>query len=110
MGTTTTSRRRGEGRRSRTAPSQNDLARRIREALLLLGGEAHRATVIAAVAREFGMDDRHIPDDLAAAMIVSFEETWKDETARAAYGFHLRFGEGSHRWGVLRDVAPANSN
>lgn len=77
---------------------------------MLLGGEAHRDTVIAFVAREFGMDDRHIPDDLTAAMILSFEQAWKDEAARAAYGFHLRFGEGSHRWGLRIHETAANSH
>jgi hypothetical protein len=36
-------------------------------------------------------------------LICSFEENWRDERRRAAYGFHLPFGEGSHRWGILRE-------
>jgi hypothetical protein len=76
------------------------LAKRVREALLSLGGEAHPAMVIEAVARNLGHDVRQIPEELQAELIVSFEETWRDERKRAAYGFHLPFGEGSHRWGV----------
>lgn len=79
------------------------LAKRVREALLLLGGEAHRAMVIETVARKLGHDTRQIPEDLQAALICSFEENWRDERRRAAYGFHLPFGEGSHRWGVVRE-------
>ena len=81
------------------------LAKRVREALLLLGGEAHRALVIEQVARHLGHDVRQIPEDLQSALILSFEENWRDERRRAAYGFHLPFGEGSHRWGVRPEPA-----
>ena len=76
------------------------LAKRVREALLSLGGEAHRAMVIQSVAKQLGHDTRQIPEELQAALICSFEENWRDERRRAAYGFHLPFGEGSHRWGL----------
>jgi hypothetical protein len=76
------------------------LAKRVREALLSLGGEAHRAMVIELVARKLGHDARQIPEDLHTAVILSFEDNWRDERRRAAYGFHLPFGEGSHRWSV----------
>ena len=76
------------------------LAKRVREALLSLGGEAHRAMVIEHVARKLGHDVRQIPEDLETAVIMSFEQNWRDERRRAAYGFHLPFGEGSHRWGI----------
>ena len=81
------------------------LAKRVREALLMLGGEAHRAMVIETVAKKLGHDTRHVPEDLRAALICSFEENWRDERRRATYGFHLPFGEGSHRWAVLREEA-----
>ncbi|WP_297697100.1 hypothetical protein [Phenylobacterium sp.] len=81
------------------------LAKRVREVLLALGGEAHRALVIEQVARSMGHDVRQIPEELQAALIVTFEETWRDERRRAAYGFHLPFGEGSHRWGVRPEPA-----
>jgi hypothetical protein len=35
-------------------------------------------------------------------VIRSFEQAWRDEARRAALGFHLRFGEGSHRWGLAK--------
>jgi predicted transcriptional regulator len=76
------------------------ICKRVREVLLALGGEAHRSIVIEQVARRMGHDVRQIPEELSAEVIVSFEETWRDERKRAAYGFHLPFGEGSHRWGV----------
>ena len=76
------------------------LCKRVREVLLSFGGEAHRSIVIEQVARNLGHDVRQIPEELAAEVIVSFEATWRDERKRAAYGFHLPFGEGSHRWGV----------
>jgi len=82
------------------------LAKRVREVLLSLGGEAHRAMVIEQVARSLGHDVRQIPEELQAALISSFEENWRDERRRAAYGFHLPFGEGSHRWGVRTLHAP----
>jgi type I restriction enzyme M protein len=40
------------------------LAKRVREALLSLGGEAHRAMVIEQVAKKLGHDTRQIPEDL----------------------------------------------
>ena len=43
---------------------------------------------------------RTIPDELQTAMILAFEQVWRDEEQRAAYGFYLRFGEGSHRWAL----------
>jgi hypothetical protein len=88
-------------------PAKTDpvLAKRVREALLMLGGEAHRAMVIEQVAMKLGHDVRKIPKDLQAALIHSFEENWKDERRRAAYGFHLPFGEGSHRWGIRGEYA-----
>jgi hypothetical protein len=76
------------------------LAKRVREVLLALGGEAHRGLVIEQVARTLGHDVRQIPEELHAALILTFEENWRDERRRAAYGFHLPFGEGSHRWGL----------
>lgn len=84
----------------RPARANQTLAKRVREVLLALGGEAHRGLVIEQVARALGHDVRQIPDELHAALIHSFEENWRDERRRAAYGFHLPFGEGSHRWGV----------
>jgi hypothetical protein len=81
------------------------LAKRVREALLSLGGEAHRAMVIEMVAKKLGHDARQIPEDLQAALILSFEDNWRDENRRAAFGFHLPFGEGSHRWGVRPEGA-----
>jgi len=82
------------------AKGKQTLAKRVREVLLSLGGEAHRGLVIEQVARQLGHDVRQIPDDLHEALVRAFEENWKDERRRAAYGFHLPFGEGSHRWGV----------
>lgn len=87
-------------RKAAPRPTTDNLVERIRETLLFLGGEAHRRDVIANVARDIGVDVKNIPEDLENAMIISFEETWRDETRRATYGFHLRFGEGSHRWGL----------
>ena len=83
------------------------LCKRVREALLSLGGEAHRSMVIQQVAKSLGHDVRQIPDELEAEVIVSFEETWRDERKRATYGFHLPFGEGSHRWGVRIEALAA---
>ena len=79
------------------------LCKRVREALLSLGGEAHRTIVIEQVARTLGHDVRQIPEELQLQVIVSFEQTWRDEHKRAAYGFHLPFGEGSHRWSVRQN-------
>ena len=84
----------------RPAKVKPTLCKRVREVLLSLGGEAHRSMVIEQVARKLGHDVRQIPEDLYAEVIVSFEATWRDERKRAAYGFHLPFGEGSHRWGL----------
>ena len=89
------------------AKVKQTLCKRVREALLSLGGEAHRTMVIEQVARKLGHDVRQIPEELQLQVIVSFEQTWRDERKRAAYGFHLPFGEGSHRWGVRSDEALA---
>ena len=83
------------------------LCRHVRKALLSLGGEAHRSMVIEQVARNLGHDVRQIPVDLEMEVIVSFETTWRNERQRAAFGFHLPFGEGSHRWGIVREDALA---
>lgn len=87
------------------ARGNQTLAKRVREALLSLGGEAHRAMVIQQVAKALGHDVRQIPEDLEEALIMSFDQNWRDERRRATYGFHLPFGEGSHRWAVLREEA-----
>jgi hypothetical protein len=92
----------------RPARGNQTLAKRVREALLALGGEAHRAMVIETVAKKLGHDTRQIPEDLQASLILSFEENWRDERRRATYGFHLPFGEGSHRWGVVREQTYAH--
>jgi hypothetical protein len=76
------------------------LAKRVREVLLALGGEAHRGLVIEQVARSLGHNVHEIPEELHTRLIHTFEENWRDERRRAAYGFHLPFGEGSHRWSV----------
>ncbi len=82
------------------ARANQTLAKRVREVLLALGGEAHRGLVIEQVARSLGHDVKQIPEDLHAALILTFEENWRDERRRAAYGVHLPFGEGAHRWSV----------
>ena len=82
------------------AGPKSNLAKRVREVLLSLGGEAHRGMVIEQVARSLGHDVRQIPQELQNALICCFEDAWRDERRRAQYGFHLPFGEGSHRWGV----------
>jgi len=87
-------------RKTAKRPTTEHLVERIRETLLYFGGEAHRRDVILNVAREIGVDVKNIPEELENAVILSFEETWRDEARRAMYGFHLRFGEGSHRWGL----------
>lgn len=87
-------------RKGAQRPTRENLVERIRETLLYFGGEAHRRDVIVSVAREIGVDVKNIPEDLEHQMIISFEEAWRDEARRALYGFHLRFGEGSHRWGL----------
>lgn len=89
----------------RPARGNQTLAKRVREALLSLGGEAHRAMVIEQVAKGLGHDVRYIPEDLQEALIVSFDKAYRDERKRAEFGFHLPFGEGSHRWAVLREEA-----
>lgn len=85
---------------SRPRPMADAMARRIRDTLLLFGGEAHRSEVIAQLARERGLDVRHIPPELEREVISTFERAWRDEAQRDALGFHLKFGEGSHRWAV----------
>ncbi|HEY3695763.1 hypothetical protein [Phenylobacterium sp.] len=88
-------------RRARRQPRRrHDLAKCIRETLLALGGEAHRKTVIEQLAREFGLDPRHAPAELEISVIRAYEAVLHDEVQRAAFGFHLPFGAGSHRWGV----------
>ena len=92
-----------EGVGKKAARANPALAKRVRDALLSLGGEAHRAVVIQQVAKGLGHDVRQIPEDLQEALIRSFDMAWRDERKRAAYGFHLPFGEGSHRWALLRE-------
>lgn len=81
-------------------PARERMVDRIREVLLHFGGEAHRRDVIVHMAKQAGLDVRNIPEDLESQVIQSFEEAWRDEQRRAAHGLILRFGEGSHRWGV----------
>jgi hypothetical protein len=103
MGTLAQPRQNSASRTRKSPRREQDLCRRMREALVMLGGEAHRTTVIEAVAKEFGLDVRHIPDDLQLAMIMAFEGSYRDDAQREAYGFYLKFGEGSHRWAVKLD-------
>ena len=92
-------------RRVRNRPRRrHDMAKYIQATLLALGGEAHRRTVIEQLAREFGMDPRNVQPDLEQSVIRAFEAVLNDETQRAAFGFHLPFGAGSHRWGVKLDL------
>jgi len=96
-------------RRARRQPRRrHDLAKCIRETLLAFGGEAHRTQVIEQLARDFGIDVRHIPDELRASVIRAFEDVVRDEAKRADFGFHLPFGPGSHRWGVKFVAEAAN--
>lgn len=87
--------------------AKESLCKRVRAALLTLGGEAHRSIVIAQVARNLGHNAHQIPEELQQEVIVSFEAFWRDERKRAAYGFHLPFGEGSHRWSVRGEAIAA---
>ena len=70
------------------------------DGLLLVVGAHKAGAVIETVAKTLGHDVRQIPEDLHDAVIMSFEQNWRDERRRAAFGFHLPFGEGSHRWSV----------
>ena len=88
-------------RHPKTAP--DPWGDRIRQALLQFGGEAHRREVIAQLARDDGLDVRNIPEELESSVIRSFEAAWRDDKRREALGLTLRFGEGSHRWGVRRE-------
>jgi transcriptional regulator GlxA family with amidase domain len=88
--------RRVRGRPRRRA----DLAKHIQATILAMGGEAHRRLVIEHLAREFGMDPRHVPPDFEAQVLRAFQATLEEEEQRLALGFHLPFGPGSHRWGV----------
>ena len=93
-------------RKPRPKTSAEAVAERIRQTLMQFGGEAHRREVIMQMARDSGLDVRNIPEDLETTVIASFEETWRDKASRESFGFTLRFGEGSHRWGVrIRDTA-----
>jgi hypothetical protein len=89
----------------RPSRESQTLAKRVREVLQSLGGEAHRALVIEQVARTLGHDVKQIPEELQTALILTFEEHWRDERKRAALGFYLPFGEGSHRWGLRSEPA-----
>lgn len=80
---------------------KHSLAKRVREVLISFGGEAHRTLVIEQIAKSMGHDARQIPEELQQALIISFEEYRRDERKRATYGFHLPFGEGSHRWALM---------
>ena len=96
-----------ERRGKRPPRRRHDLAKCIREVLLALGGQAHRRTVLEALAREFGVDVLHIPSDFEASVIACFEAVCRDQEQSAAFGFHLPFGEGSHRWAVRLPEAAA---
>jgi hypothetical protein len=96
---------RSRPRKAAKRTTTENLVERIRETLLHFGGEAHRRDVILTVARESGVDVKNIPQEFENAIIGSFEEIWRDEARRALYGFHLRFGEGSHRWGLKAATA-----
>lgn len=87
-------------RKPRPKTSAEAVAERIRQTLLLFGGEAHRREVIMQMARDAGVDVRNIPEELETTVITSFEAAWNDAQKRETFGFTLRFGEGSHRWGV----------
>ena len=87
-------------RKPRPKTSAQAVAERIRQTLIQFGGEAHRRDVIMQMARDSGIDVSAIPEALELSVITSFETAWRDESQRESLGFTLRFGEGSHRWGV----------
>lgn len=98
-------------RRGRRQPRRrHDLAKCIRETLLALGGQAHRKTVIEQLAREFGLDPRHVPADLELSVIRAYHAVLLDDAQRQAFGFHLPFGAGSHRWAVKLTETPELPN
>lgn len=97
-----TQKRARRGKKPAQQLTVEEMMQRIRDNLMLFGGEAHRKDIIEAVARDVGVNVLSIPQDLETAVIHSFEEGWRDEQKRQAYGFTLRFGEGSHRWGLQK--------
>lgn len=83
-----------------TAAEAALMAKEIARALKDLGGEAHRRDVITAIARRKGHSPRHIPRPLEARILQIFDEMLRTGEPVDGHVFHLRFGPGSHRWGL----------
>jgi hypothetical protein len=78
----------------------------IAEALLELGGSAHRDTVIDRVAVRRG--EPRVSEGLTAELLAAFEQHRARARLRKQPALlHLPFGEGSRRWSLTRGGAAA---
>jgi hypothetical protein len=86
--------------RIRTASPFDGMIDEIVEALLEIGGSAHRDTVIERVAVRRGAD--RVPDGLARDLVEAFD--LHSASGEGPARLHLPFGEGSRRWALTSDA------
>lgn len=86
------------GARKGRAPDPHALTAEIAEALMALGGEAHRDVVITRVAQARHRDARTASPALREEILASFDAHCGAGEAPGL--FRLVFGPGSHRWGL----------
>jgi hypothetical protein len=87
-------------RHARSQPATSAVAE-IADALLEMGGSAHRDAVIDRVATRRG--EMAVSEGLRFELIEAFDGHCAARTGRPAL-FHLPFGEGSRRWSLTREV------
>jgi hypothetical protein len=90
------------GAKLKKAASLNSLAEEIIEALLEMGGSAHRDAVIDRVAMRLGAVPA--PDSLKGEILEAFERhRSRAKLKNDRVLLHLPFGEGSRRWSLTPD-------
>jgi hypothetical protein len=73
------------------------------EALKLYGGAAHRSLVVERVAIARNRRGAPVPPDVHQTLELTFERHLLGRRGRGL--FHRPFGEGSHRWALVRAAA-----
>lgn len=93
-------------RKASRNPGSDRLLAEIVEALLFLGGQAHRDHVVARVVAVRGRDGDGAEGTLKAHLLAAFDHQYALDRSLSERPslFDLPFGEGSHRWALAREA------
>jgi hypothetical protein len=82
---------------------KSQLAAEIVDALLALDGEAHRTLVLERIGLKRGGPGLRLDSSEGRAVLAAFDAHCLAQAGRQPL-FRLRFGPGSHRWGLSADA------